>query len=164
MTRRGGCWVNRFLVGCFGFNGPLRQYFSLYQAVSQSWREKSKKDRWEKKMSKQPPAAPTTSAIGPCPTFQFSRHWKVYPAPSLHPTTPMNRFYMITSYPWLIVVHKHTSYSVSVKDFLPINESQQQTYKSRLNIEMKQDENLVIRTAWKRLSRSCPTVEPRSTR
>ena len=25
------CW----LVGCFGFNGPLRQYFSLYWAVSQ---------------------------------------------------------------------------------------------------------------------------------
>ena len=28
---------NRFyswLVGCFGFNGPLRQYFSLYRAVS----------------------------------------------------------------------------------------------------------------------------------
>ena len=24
------------LVGCFGFNGPLRQYFSLYRAVSQS--------------------------------------------------------------------------------------------------------------------------------
>ena len=24
-----------WLVGCFGFNGPLRQYFSLYQAVSQ---------------------------------------------------------------------------------------------------------------------------------
>ena len=23
------------LVGCFGFNGPLRQYFSLYRAVSQ---------------------------------------------------------------------------------------------------------------------------------
>ena len=22
-------------VGCFGFNGPLRQYFSLYRAVSQ---------------------------------------------------------------------------------------------------------------------------------
>ena len=27
----GGGW----LVGCFGFNGPLRQYFSLYRAVSQ---------------------------------------------------------------------------------------------------------------------------------
>ena len=24
-----------WLVGCFGLNGPLRQYFSLYQAVSQ---------------------------------------------------------------------------------------------------------------------------------
>ena len=23
------------LVGCYGFNGPLRQYFSLYRAVSQ---------------------------------------------------------------------------------------------------------------------------------
>ena len=27
-------------VGCFGFNGPLRQYFSLYRAVSQREREK----------------------------------------------------------------------------------------------------------------------------
>ena len=25
----------KWLVGCFGFNGPLRQYFSLYRAVSQ---------------------------------------------------------------------------------------------------------------------------------
>ena len=24
-----------WLVGCFGFNGPLRQYFSLYRAVAQ---------------------------------------------------------------------------------------------------------------------------------
>ena len=24
-----------WLVGCFGFNGPLRQYFSLYRTVSQ---------------------------------------------------------------------------------------------------------------------------------
>ena len=24
-----------WLVGCFGFNGPLRQYFSLYRVVSQ---------------------------------------------------------------------------------------------------------------------------------
>ena len=23
-----------WLVGCFGLNGPLRQYFSLYRAVS----------------------------------------------------------------------------------------------------------------------------------
>ena len=25
----------KWLVGCFGFNGPLRQYFSLYRAISQ---------------------------------------------------------------------------------------------------------------------------------
>ena len=25
----------RLVGGCFGFNGPLRQYFSLYRAVSQ---------------------------------------------------------------------------------------------------------------------------------
>ena len=24
-----------WLVGCLGFNGPLRQYFSLYRAASQ---------------------------------------------------------------------------------------------------------------------------------
>ena len=66
------CWS----VGCFGLNGPLRQYFSLYRAVSQ--REGERKD--ERKMSKQPPPAPTESTIGPCPTvIQVSRtpwHWK----------------------------------------------------------------------------------------
>ena len=31
-----------WLVG-FGFNGPLRQYFSLYQAVSQREGERGKK-------------------------------------------------------------------------------------------------------------------------
>ena len=31
------------LVGCFGFNGPLRQYFSLYRAVSQRGGEKGAK-------------------------------------------------------------------------------------------------------------------------
>ena len=31
------------LVGCFGFNGPLRQYFSLYRAVSQREGERGKK-------------------------------------------------------------------------------------------------------------------------
>ena len=32
-----------WLVGCFGFNGPLRQYFSLYQAVSQRKGEREEK-------------------------------------------------------------------------------------------------------------------------
>ena len=31
------------LVGCFGFNGPLRQYFSLYRAVSQRDGERKEK-------------------------------------------------------------------------------------------------------------------------
>ena len=32
-----------WLVGCFGFNGPLRQYFSLYRAVSQRGGERGEK-------------------------------------------------------------------------------------------------------------------------
>ena len=56
-----------WLVGCFGFNGPLRQYFSLYRAVSQREGERRKRID-ESKMSKPPPPAPTASAIGPCPT------------------------------------------------------------------------------------------------
>ena len=33
-----------WLVGCFGLNGPLRQYFSLYRAVSQ--REGERREKW----------------------------------------------------------------------------------------------------------------------
>ena len=57
-----------WFVGCLGFNGPLRQYFSLYRAVSQREGERGEKMIDESKMSKQPPTAPTTSAVGPCPT------------------------------------------------------------------------------------------------
>ena len=32
-----------WLAGCFGFNGPLRQYFSLYRAVSQREGERGEK-------------------------------------------------------------------------------------------------------------------------
>ena len=56
------------LVGCFGFNGPLRQYCSLYRAVSQREGETGEKGKMRVKMSKQPPPAPTASAVGPCPT------------------------------------------------------------------------------------------------
>ena len=35
-------WLVGWLVG-FGFNGPLRQYFSLYRAVSQREGERGKK-------------------------------------------------------------------------------------------------------------------------
>ena len=36
-------YVHGWLVGCFGFNGPLRQYFSLYRAVSQREGERGEK-------------------------------------------------------------------------------------------------------------------------
>ena len=52
-------WVG-WLVGCFGFNDPLRQYFSLYRAVSQR-EDKSKNVQTT-------PLAPAASAVGPCPT------------------------------------------------------------------------------------------------
>ena len=35
--------INKELVGCFGFNGPLKQYFSLYRAVSQREGEREEK-------------------------------------------------------------------------------------------------------------------------
>ena len=38
-------WLVGWLVGCFGFNGPLRQYFSLYWAVSQKREKEERKDR-----------------------------------------------------------------------------------------------------------------------
>ena len=60
--------VGWLVVGCFGFNGPLRQYFSLYRAVSQREGERGEKGWLRVKMSKQTPPAPTASAVGPCPT------------------------------------------------------------------------------------------------
>ena len=42
-------------------------------------------------MSKQPPPAPTASAVGPCPTvskLQDAPALEVYPTPSHHLTTP----------------------------------------------------------------------------
>ena len=35
--------LSGWLVGCFGLNGPLRQYFSLYRAVLQREGERGKK-------------------------------------------------------------------------------------------------------------------------
>ena len=62
------------LAGWLGFTGPLRQYFSLYQAVSQREGERREKNVW------QPPPAPTASAVGPCPIIIPTRrtpwHWK----------------------------------------------------------------------------------------
>ena len=61
------CNYRFWLVGCFGFNGPLRQYFSLYQAVSQ--REGERGERIDE--SKNVQTTPTRTygkRKGPCPT------------------------------------------------------------------------------------------------
>ena len=64
-------WLG-WLVGCFGFSGPLRQYFSLYRAVSQ--REGERRERIEESKNVQttpppPPPATTAGTVGPCPTI-----------------------------------------------------------------------------------------------
>ena len=41
--------IDLVLVGCFGFNGPLRQYFSLYRAASQREGERGEKNIAESK-------------------------------------------------------------------------------------------------------------------
>ena len=97
--------ITEYLVGCcWWFNGPLRQYFNLYRAVSQ--REGGRREKWQirDKMSKHPPSpAPTASEVGPCPTIiQIIRtpwHWKLCPAPSHHPPSP---YYRINNdYEWM---------------------------------------------------------------
>ena len=76
----GNC--ERRLVGCFGLNDPLRQYFSLCRYVSQREGER----REGEKMSKQRPPAPYAIAVGPWHTIiQIdSQALEVYPAPD-HP-------------------------------------------------------------------------------
>ena len=48
------CRNKNWLVGCFRLNGPLRQYFSLYRAVSQRQGERKRNDRREKKCPNNP--------------------------------------------------------------------------------------------------------------
>ena len=78
------------LTGCFGFNGPFRQYVSLYSGRLPE-REKEKRRIDEGKMCKQPPPALTASAIGSFRTIiqincKFSLHLRtIRPSPCMHP-------------------------------------------------------------------------------
>ena len=72
--------INGWLVGCFGFNGPLRQYFSLYRAVSQ--REGGRIERIDE--SKNVQTTPTRTYCKrsrPLPYYHLNcrtpRHWKI---------------------------------------------------------------------------------------
>ena len=61
-------WMRSELVVGLGFNGPLRQYVSLYRVAPMRGRQRREKIE-ESKMSKQPLPAPYASAIDPFPTI-----------------------------------------------------------------------------------------------
>ena len=69
-----------WLVG-FGFNGPLRQYFSLYRAVSQREGERGKKGYVRKKRTKTTPTRTDCYRSRPLsnynPNCRTPRHWKL---------------------------------------------------------------------------------------
>ena len=68
------------MVGCFRFNGPLRQYFSLYRAVSQREGEREEKGQMRVKMSKTTPTRTYCKRSRPLPycyqNCRTPRHWK----------------------------------------------------------------------------------------
>ena len=51
-----------WLAGCLGFNGSLKQYFSIHRAISQ---KEKKENRWNRGKT-------TESTVGPCLQFFFS--------------------------------------------------------------------------------------------
>ena len=65
--------IDGWLVGCFGFNGPLRQYFSLYRAVSQREGERGEKRQMREKMSKQPPNRTYCKRNRPLPYYNSNK-------------------------------------------------------------------------------------------
>ena len=70
---------NHWLVGCFGFNGPLRQYFSLYRAVSQRVGERGERID-ESKNVQTTPTRTYCKRNRPLPycyqNCRTPRHWK----------------------------------------------------------------------------------------
>ena len=73
-------WYVGWLVGCFGFNSSLRQYFSQYRAVSQREGERGKNGWMRIKMSKQTPTRTYCKHSRPLsycyPNRRTPRHWK----------------------------------------------------------------------------------------
>ena len=69
-----------WLVGCFGFNGPLRQYFSLYRAISQREGERGEKRIDESKNVQTTPTRTYYKSSRPLPycnpNCRTPRHWK----------------------------------------------------------------------------------------
>ena len=77
------------LVGCFGLNGPLRQYFSLNRRE----RERKKREMIDKiKNVQTTPTRTHYKRSRPLPYYHPNKYdapaLEVYPAPLHHPTTP----------------------------------------------------------------------------
>ena len=83
------CRYSIWLVGCFGFNGPLRQYFSLYRAVSQREGDREEKRIDESKNVQTTPTRTYYKRSRPLPycnpNCRTPRHWKFT---QHHRTTP----------------------------------------------------------------------------
>ena len=58
-----------WLVGCFGLNGPLRQYFSLYRAVSQRQGERKREMIGERKNVQTTPTRTHCKRSRPLPYY-----------------------------------------------------------------------------------------------
>ena len=72
-TARKFCW----LVGYFGFNGPLRQYFSLYRAVSQREGERGERIDESKNVQTTPTYCKRSRPLPYChQNCRTPRHWK----------------------------------------------------------------------------------------
>ena len=73
-------WTDLWLVGCFGFNGPLRQYFSLYRAVSLKRGRKRRERIDESKNVQTTPTRTYCKRSKPLPycyqNCRTPRHWK----------------------------------------------------------------------------------------
>ena len=72
-------WLVGWLVGCFGFNGPLRQYFSLYRAVSQRGRKRRERIDESKNVQTTPTRTycKCSRPLPYCnPNCRTPRHWK----------------------------------------------------------------------------------------
>ena len=71
---------SRWLVGCFGFNGPLSQYFNLYRAFSQREGEREEKRIDESKNVQTTPTRTYYKHSRPLPycnpNCRTPRHWK----------------------------------------------------------------------------------------
>ena len=96
-----------WLVGCFGFNGPLRQYFSLYRAVSQ--KEGKRRARIEENKNVQTTPTRTyckgSRPLPYCyPNCRTPRHWKLTQPERTTRPPPKNN----------IIHYKHIGYKINI--------------------------------------------------